>query len=147
MKPRDEVRFHFTDPDNAGRGRTGRAAAAPVRGPVPNRTDISECPAVVVEKSRAGDSDADAIVGANHTGTIVSAVDRATKFTLLARAGGGTADEVGRGLMARLGDPNVPALAITSDNGKEFAGHASVAAELGADFYFAQRPAICGSTA
>ena len=39
---------------------------------------------------------------------------------------------------ARLGDPDVPVLSITSDNGKEFAGHASMEAELGADFYFAQ---------
>ena len=39
---------------------------------------------------------------------------------------------------ARLGASDVPALAITSDNGKEFAGHASVAAELGAGFCFAQ---------
>ena len=44
------------------------------------------------------------------------------------------ADEVGRTPAARLGDPRIPALAIASDNGKEFAGHASAAA----GFYFAQ---------
>ena len=61
--------------------------------PVPNRTDFSERPAIVEEKSRAGDWEADAIVGAKHRGAIVSAVDRAAKFTILVRADGGTADE------------------------------------------------------
>ena len=61
--------------------RRGRDGAG--RGVIPGRVDIEERPAVVEEKSRIGDWEADTIIGAGHQGALVSLVDRASKYTLL----------------------------------------------------------------
>ena len=61
------------------RNRRGRDGAG--RGVIPGRVDISERPAIVEEKVRVGDWEVDTIVGARHSGAIVSMVDRASKFT------------------------------------------------------------------
>ena len=62
------------------RNRRGRNGAG--RGVIPGRVDISERPAIVEGKVRVGDWEVDTIVGARHSGVIVSMVDRASKFTL-----------------------------------------------------------------
>ena len=61
------------------RNRRGRNGAG--RGLIPGRVDISERPAIVEGKVRVGDWEEDTIVGARHSGAIVSMVDRASKFT------------------------------------------------------------------
>jgi len=107
------------------------------RGHVPDRVDISERPAVVQEKGRFDDWEADTIIGKAHGGgRVVSPVDRAARYTLLGQVGGKTADAVGSKM---IGLPNgVPAAhTITSDNGKEFAGHTRVAKAHDAKFHFA----------
>ena len=117
------------------RNRRGRDGSG--RGVIPNRVDISERPAVVAEKRRAGDWEVDTIIGGGHRGALVSMVDRATKFTLLERVDRKTAAAVGNSLVLALGTLQPLVHTITADNGKEFAGHVAVAAALGAEFYFA----------
>jgi IS30 family transposase len=68
---------------------------------------------------------------------IVSLVERKTGLTLIQKVARKTAEEVS-GAMIRLMRPlKTHVTTITSDNGREFAGHGQVASALSADFYFA----------
>ena len=104
------------------------------RGCIPGRVDMR--PEVVEEKSRVGDWEGDTIVGSRHRGAVLSLVDRASKFTLLALLGSRTARETGRAMRKCL-EP-YKEFVHTTDNGKEFAAHKAVARALGALFFFAQ---------
>ena len=99
---------------------------------------ISERPAVVAEKSRAGDWEVDTIIGAGHEGALVSVVDRMSKYTLLQAVARKTASLLGGAVIAMLQPVKSLALTVTADNGKEFAGHRDIAAALEADVYFAR---------
>ena len=108
------------------------------RGLIPNRIDISERPAIVETRSRIGDWEADTIVGAEHKGAILSLVERKSKYTLLRKLDSATAENTSAAIITKM-EPHQPFVhTITSDNGKEFAGHQDVAAQLEAGFYFAK---------
>ena len=53
------------------------------RGQIPNRVSIDGRPTVVDNKERVGDWEIDTIIGKNHKGAIVTAVERKTKFTCM----------------------------------------------------------------
>ena len=107
------------------------------RGQLPNRKSIDERPAVVAEKTRLGDWEADTIIGKSHQQAIVSLVERQSKLTLLAKVERNTEEAVKQAMIAQL-KPLVECVhTITSDNGREFAAHAAIAEALSADFYFA----------
>ena len=108
------------------------------RGHIPGRVDISERPAVVEEKSRAGDWEVDTIIGAGHEGALVSVVDRMSNYTLLQAVTRKTASLVGGAVIAMLQPVKSLALTVTADHGKEFAGHRDIAKALEADVYFAR---------
>lgn len=107
------------------------------RGQIRNRTSIDERPTVVAEKSRLGDWEADTIIGKSHRQALVSLTERRSKFQLLAKVERKTEDLVKRAILRLLRPYAGKVKTITSDNGKEFAGHEEIAAALGADFYFA----------
>ena len=107
------------------------------RGQLANRRCISERPALVQQRSRLGDWEADTIVGKGRQQALVSLTERKSKLTLLAKVEHATAEAVGEA-MARLLEPLAPHVhTITSDNGREFARHQHIASTLKADFYFA----------
>ena len=110
------------------------------RGVIKNRVDISERPKEVEKKNRFGDFELDTIVGKNHIGAIVSAVDRATKLTYLALVPNYRANVVKTALIKALGHlgKKNKLKTLTSDNGKEFSEHEAIADELGAKFFFAR---------
>ena len=108
------------------------------RGRIPGRVDISERPAIVEQKCRIGDWEADTIVGGRQQGAVLSLVDRASKYTILHCLPDRTAGSVAAAMQRRLGPWRDRVHTITADNGKEFAGHAQVAAGLEASFYFAR---------
>lgn len=114
-----------------------RGSSKAGRGCIPNRIDIKERPAVVEEKIRIGDFELDTIHGAGHKGSIVSIVDRASKFTMLVKVSGGNAQEVTAAIIGRLTPIREFVHTLTADNGKEFSSHALVSAALDASFYFA----------
>ena len=87
---------------------------------------------MVEGRERVGDWEADTIVGAGHSGAVVSLVDRASKYALPPRLDGKTAAAVGAVMTRMLG--SLPVHTVTADNGKEFADHARVPAAPGADF-------------
>ncbi len=105
------------------------------RGQLPNRRSIDERPKVVDQKRRLGDWEADTIIGHQHKGAIVSLVERKSKLTRLARVTHNTAELIEQAMTVQLAPLAVRT--ITSDNGREFARHQSVARQLRADFYFA----------
>lgn len=107
------------------------------RGTIPNRLSIEHRPAIVEERSRIGDWEADTVIGKNHKQAIVSLVERKSGFTLIHKVERRTADAVSRAMTRLLKPYQCQVHTITSDNGKEFAGHEKVARALQADFYFA----------
>lgn len=105
------------------------------RGQIPHRVSIDQRPAVVERKARLGDWEADTIIGQNHQGAIVSLTERKSKLTRLAKVARRTAELVTQAVSAQLQSLTVKT--ITSDNGREFAGHQQIGQKLRADFYFA----------
>jgi IS30 family transposase len=105
------------------------------RGQLPERRSIDERPKIVDRKARLGDWEADTIIGRGHKEAMVSLVDRQSKFVRLAKVRRNTADLVAHAMTTQLASLEVKT--ITSDNGREFARHQQVAAQLSADFFFA----------
>ena len=107
------------------------------RGTIPNRLSIEDRPAIVKARSRIGDWEADTVIGKNHRQAIVSIVERKTGFTLIRKVERKTAHAVSHALVELLKPYRKKVHTITSDNGREFAGHEEIAKRLTADFYFA----------
>ena len=107
------------------------------RGQIPNRKSIDERPAVVANKARLGDWEADTLLGKNHQQAIVSLVERQSKLTRLAKVERHTEEAVKGAMISQLKPLADHVHTITSDNGREFAAHAEIAEALSADFYFA----------
>lgn len=107
------------------------------RGQIPNRISIDERPAIVDRKERIGDWEVDTIIGKNHKGAIVTAVERKTKFSCLKYVEKKEASLVAKALIEMLTPYKNLVFTLTGDNGKEFSEHAKIAQALDATFYFA----------
>ncbi len=107
------------------------------RGSIPNRLFIEDRPAIVEKRSRIGDWEADTLIGKNHRQAIVSLVERKSGFTLIRKVERKTAQAVSDAMIDLLKPHRKKVHTITSDNGKEFAGHEAIAKKINADFYFA----------
>jgi len=107
------------------------------RGQIPNRTSIDERPAIVDNKERIGDWEIDTIIGKNHKGAIVTAVERKTKFTCMRHVAKKEAALVAEALIEMLAPYKDFVFTLTADNGKEFSEHEKIAQALNARFYFA----------
>ncbi len=117
--------------------RKKRYGKADRRGMIPNRRSIEERPAIVETRRRIGDWEADTIIGKNHQQAIVSLVERKTGFTLIEKVERKTSRAVGQAVIGLLDPYRMQVHTVTSDNGREFAGHEAIAQHLQADFYFA----------
>lgn len=107
------------------------------RGQIANRVSIDDRPAIVDDKSRLGDWEIDTVIGKNHKGALVTIVERKSKFTLIKKVDSKHAEAVSYAVIELLGPYREKTLTITADNGKEFAGHETVAKALDAEVYFA----------
>ncbi|HCI52639.1 MAG TPA: IS30 family transposase [Gallionella sp.] len=107
------------------------------RGIIPNRKSIEQRPVIVNERSRIGDWEADTVIGKNHRQAIVSIVERRSGFTLIRKVERKTSQAVTEAMIALLKPYRSKVYTVTSDNGREFAGHEKIAKQLKADFYFA----------
>jgi IS30 family transposase len=108
------------------------------RGKIPHRIGIEQRPKIVDTKKRLGDWEADTIIGQHHRGAVVSLVERKSQFTRLGQVTHKTADAVQKQMIEQLRPYRRRVHTITTDNGREFAGHESVAQKLKAKIYFAQ---------
>lgn len=122
---------------HSGKKRKKRYGSNDSRGQIRNRASIDERPAVVEHKARIGDWEIDTVIGKNHQGALVTIVDRVSKFTLIKKVGSKHAEVVTEATITLLKPYLDKALTITADNGKEFAGHEKIAAELAVAVYFA----------
>jgi len=136
----------YTDKKNGGdlhcflrcqKQRKKRYGSINRRGKIPNRIGIDQRPAIVDEKVRIGDWEADTIIGKGHQGAIVSLVERKSKYTLLEKVAGKKAGLVADAEIRLLTPFKDKVHTITKDNGLEFCDHARVAKIIGADTFFA----------
>ncbi len=114
-----------------GHGKAGR-------GHIRNRVGIEERPPVVDEKTRIGDWEIDTVIGKGHNGALVTIVERVTQFTLVANVPNKSAEAVTSATIDLLKPYKAALHTITADNGKEFAYHEQLTAELGVAVYFAR---------
>lgn len=108
------------------------------KGPIPDRVDIDQRPAIVEQKSRVGDWELDTIVGSQHRGVLVSMVERGSKFLRLALVQEPKSATVAEAIEASLYNDRKKVLTITMDNGWEFAKHRGFGRTLNADTFFAK---------
>ena len=109
----------------------------PSRGQIKNRVSIDHRPKVVDDKLRIGDWEIDTVIGKNHSGALVTIVERKTKFALAMQVDSKKAEDVTQATIKLLRPYKEFVHTITSDNGKEFAYHDQIADQLNADIYFA----------
>jgi transposase, IS30 family len=121
-----------------GQKRRKRYGKKDWRGKIPNRVDIDQRPSIVDQKSRIGDFEADLVSGEHHKGFLVTLVDRLSKFTLIGHVSNKIADAVTNEIVRLLLPYKSMVHTITYDNGREFAGHETVNAELGCLSFFAK---------
>ena len=108
------------------------------RGKIPNRVGIEHRPKIVENKKRFGDWEADTIIGKHHRGAVVSVVERKSQFTVLGQVIHKTAHAVQQQMVRQLRPHRRRVHTITTDNGREFAGHETIARKLAAKVYFAE---------
>ena len=107
------------------------------RGQIPGRVSIDDRPEIVDLKARIGDWETDTVIGKNHKGALVTAVERKSKFTCIRYVPNKRADLVAKALIDMLSPFQDKVHTITNDNGKEFAQHLEISKALKANVYFA----------
>jgi len=115
--------------------RVKRALSNKKRGQIPDRVLIDDRPEIVEKRERLGDFEVDLVIGKGHHKAILTVVDRASRMLYAALLDNKEAATVTTKLLYILVNKEVKT--ITSDNGKEFAGHKEVAQTLQASYYFA----------
>ena len=107
------------------------------RGMIKNRVSIDDRPKIVDQKTRIGDWEGDTVIGKNHRGGLVTLAERKSRYVLAGHIRSKHADGV-TAVTTRLLTPYKDRChTITFDNGKEFAEHERIAAELQTSIYFA----------
>ena len=119
-----------------GRKRLKRANKNDYRGQIPQRVDISQRPAVVDERSRLGDIEADTVIGRGRSGNLVTMTERKTGFLWAELVPTLETDVVCPAVIHQLLPFKDIIKTITFDNGREFSRHSVVSAVLEADCYF-----------
>ena len=107
------------------------------RGQLKGRISIAKRPQIVDEKTRLGDWEVDTMIGKNHKGALVTAVERKARFACIAFVASRKAKLVADALIRMLMPYRDRVHTITVDNGKEFALHQRIAEKLEANVYFA----------
>ncbi|NIP25341.1 MAG: IS30 family transposase [Phycisphaerae bacterium] len=107
------------------------------RGQLIDRVSIDERPKIVDSRTRMGDWELDTIIGKHHKHAIVSLTERKSRFTLIKKVKRKTAQCVTDAIIHLLAPFSEQVHTLTSDNGKEFADHKTIANKLNAKFYFA----------
>ncbi len=106
---------------------------------IPDRIGIEHRPKIVEDKARFGDFELDTIIGAGRNGSLLTIVDRCTKYTWISPLKRNTSACVAEAAVASLQKLHGRGLihTFTSDNGFEFYGHKAITRALGGAFYFA----------
>lgn len=105
---------------------------------IPGRVGIEERPDIADQKIEIGHWEGDTIIGANHTGAIVTHVDKASKYLLAGLVKNKTVEQVNKvtiDLFKEIDREKI--ITFTFDNGKEFSGHKELSQVLGVSCFFA----------
>jgi len=106
---------------------------------IPNRVDITERPAIVDNKQRIGDWEADTVLSSRESkAALVTLVDRASKYTCISKVEQKTAEAVNNAILKELKPHKTKVRTITYDNGVEFAHHQQINNILLSKSYFAK---------
>ncbi|MEZ9897593.1 IS30 family transposase [Vibrio breoganii] len=116
------------------RYRRGRKEKAPA---IKNAVSIDDRPSIVDSKKRFGDWEIDTVLGKHGTGAMVTILERKTRFYVVKKVPSKSADDVTKATIELLMPYKEHVHTITADNGREFAGHETIAKALEADVYFA----------
>ncbi|MBL0010849.1 MAG: IS30 family transposase [Nitrosomonas sp.] len=92
---------------------------------------------IVDQKDRIGGSEGDTVISKSHQGALVTMAERKSRYILIAQVPGKHARSVTAAVTRLLRPHKGKCYTMTFDNGKEFAEHETIAAELDADVYFA----------
>lgn len=114
--------------------RRKRYGSKPDYFPIKERVSISQRPAKVDERKELGHWEVDLIEGAHHSGYLLVALERTTRFVRIGHLKRKHPDGVERRLIGLLKGFDVKTL--TFDNGTEFSCHRRVAEALEAKAYF-----------
>ena len=107
------------------------------RGGIPDAVSIELRPAIVDERARLGDWEADLVLGKQGTGAIVTLAERKSRIYLTKKVFSKDAMEVSKAIISMLSDYKDACHTITFDNGREFSEHKVIAEALEAEMYFA----------
>lgn len=105
------------------------------RGKLVNQISIELRPPIVDDRTRLGDWELDTVLGKRpQKEAIVSMTERKSKLLRIKKISSKTGKLVAQAVQSKLSGLIVRTL--TSDNGREFSEHASIARTLGGSFYF-----------
>lgn len=108
------------------------------RGTIPGRVGIEHRPAIADAKSEIGHWESDTVIGVNHTGMIVTHVDKASKYLLAGLAKNKTVKQINQVTMELFEHIEQGfRKTMTFDNGREFCGHQTLTDRLGLQCFFA----------
>lgn len=122
---------HLRQGHRQRRRRPGRRPQPSTRGP-----SIHTRPPAVEQREEIGHWEVDTMVGEDHHGAVVTAVERATGKVLIGKLAALTADELVRRLVWLLRGESVPIRSLTMDNGSEMSGWRRLEAALSTRCYF-----------
>lgn len=105
---------------------------------IPGRVGIDERPAIVAERTRFGDWEADLILGRRGSGAIATHVERKSRYLMASRVADRKAETFNSAaLPVYQGVPEALRQTLTLDNGKEFSRFKELEDGTGLKIYFA----------
>jgi len=120
------------------RKRRKRYGSYTKRGKIVNSVSIDERADVINERGRLGDWEADLVEGNRSSKhALLTLTERVARYTLVAKVKSKHASQITEAMIKLFSNSGLSVKSVTSDNGREFAGHEVVSDTLGIDFYFA----------
>jgi IS30 family transposase len=122
----------------SGKKRRKRYGSGGVRGQIANRKSIDQRPVSANNRSRFGHWESDTVEGKKGTGYLVTHVERKTGFLIASYLPDKKSETLNaESVQAFSTIPSELTRTLTTDNGKEFAGHESLEKSLACSIYFA----------
>jgi transposase, IS30 family len=117
--------------------RLPRARGTDRKGGIPNMTSIDMRPPEVAARIVPGHWEGDLIKGANNQSSVGTLVERLSRYVMLVKLDGATAEDILHGFKRRLQSvPESLRKTMTYDQGREMSKHQTLSAELNMDIFF-----------